>query len=128
MIIFGWNLLLMMLFYFFVGGQTKPFSPEYLNDMYMFDTSTLKWTKIQYRRPPSAQSNSTNQNKNQEAVAVPCPRAGHSISLINSHVFMFGGFGDDGHHHSDLWVFSPITLSWQEVDIKPEERPGARFY
>jgi N-acetylneuraminic acid mutarotase len=121
------------------GGQSKVFSPIYLNDMYIFDTVTLKWTTIEYRSLPdkSLSENFTSLSdpitspskkiQKEEKNVIPCGRAGHTLTLINSHLYLFGGFGEDGHHHSDLWVFSPITLSWQQIVTPPEGTPGGRL-
>ncbi|KAK2960331.1 putative Tip elongation aberrant protein 1 [Blattamonas nauphoetae] len=82
----------------FYGNSSSKSSTSYYDDMYLFDMHTMKWMKIEYRSKEK-----------------PCPRAGATLSLIGSKMYLFGGFGEEK-HHSDIWEFNPITLCWSAVE------------
>jgi hypothetical protein len=85
------------------------YEDQYLNDMFVFDTASLKWTKINYRNKASGRK-----SIDDVVVKIPAPRAGHTFTLVNSYFYLFGGYGG-GVHHDDLWMFSPVTLSWVQI-------------
>jgi N-acetylneuraminic acid mutarotase len=94
------------------------YEDQYVNDMFVFDTASLKWTKINYRNKASGRK-----SIDDVVVKVPSPRAGHTFTLVNSYFYLFGGYGG-GVHHDDLWMFSPVTLSW--VQIVPKSSASAK--
>jgi hypothetical protein len=99
--------------------HNKYFDEEnrHLNDMYIFDTSTVKWSHIEYRSKPDRRRNA------EAVVPIPPPRCGHTFTLVNSYFYVFGGYGG-GVHHDDLWMFSPVTLTWIQVIPKESLEDG----
>ncbi|KAH7820869.1 putative Galactose oxidase, central domain [Monocercomonoides exilis] len=83
------------------GDEGKP---HFFNDLYMFDTVSLKWLALPSR-----------------SEEVPCPRAGHSMTLVGSSIYVFGGFGDD-QHLNDLWELNPLTLCWTKIEPAKKEK------
>ncbi|KAH7816234.1 putative kelch repeat protein [Monocercomonoides exilis] len=83
------------------GGEAKS---HYFNDLYMFDTVSLKWLALPSR-----------------SEEVPCPRAGHSMTLVGSSIYVFGGFGED-QHLNDLWELNPLTLCWTKIEPAKKEK------
>lgn len=58
---------------------------------------------------------------------LPCPRSGHSASLYNGQMYVFGGKNDDSEKLNDLWSFNIHDYNWREIKVKnPETIPVAR--
>ena len=89
-----------------------------LDDCYKFDTSELKFTKIECEGP------------------TPAPRANHSACYYNGKVYVFGGNGGRGYENSvfkDLWEFDLEAKKWTEIQYKenpsyPELRTGHTMF
>ena len=94
------------------GGELATSSEYYhYKDMWKFDVTTLKWTEIQARNPPSA-------------------RSGHSCFLWKSYMIVFGGFFEAAREtkfFADIHVFNLQTEQWltlptSRLSMKPEPR------
>lgn len=60
---------------------------RYSNDLYELQTATWEWRHVRPKAP-----------KNE---AAPCPRLGHSFTMIGSQVFLFGGLANDSDDPKD---------------------------
>jgi N-acetylneuraminic acid mutarotase len=93
-------------------------SSEYhhYKDLWKFDVTTLKWTEIKARNPPSA-------------------RSGHSCFLWKSYMIIFGGFFEAAREtkfYSDLHVFNLQSEQWMafpasRLATKPEPRSACNL-
>ncbi|MBW0493722.1 hypothetical protein O181_033437 [Austropuccinia psidii MF-1] len=89
------------------GGDTKSSDDDPQDDgLYLLNLSTREWTRVK--------------------VSGPCPegRYGHSVAIIGSKFFIFGGQTDNGRFMNDLWSFDLHKLKsgspkWQLIDIPP---------
>lgn len=90
------------------GGDTKIHETDPLDDnLYLLNTSSLKWTVAQTVRPR------------------PCGRYGHSLSNLGARIYVFGGQVDDM-FFDDMWAFDLTT--WRSpaakwVKISPTTPP-----
>lgn len=72
----------------------------------------------------------TNQWENIEIAPgqpIPCPRSGHSASIHNGNMYIFGGKNDDAEKLNDLWVYNLAEKRWVEIEAEgeiPFERSG----
>lgn len=58
---------------------------------------------------------------------MPSPRSGHSASVFNGNMYVFGGKNDSSEKLNDLWVYNIADKRWVEVDAEgdpPIERSG----
>ncbi|RPA81853.1 galactose oxidase [Ascobolus immersus RN42] len=82
------------------GGDNRSQKHDTLdNCLYFLNTSTLQWSK------PSSDSQHS-----------PCGRYGHSLNIVGSRLFLFGG-ESDGHFFQDLSAFDLGSLQ-QDCDWK----------
>lgn len=80
------------------GGDTKIQETDPLDDnLYLLNTSSLKWTVAQTVRPR------------------PCGRYGHSLSNLGARIYVFGGQVDDM-FFDDMWAFDLTT--WRSPTAK----------
>jgi hypothetical protein len=83
-------------------------SSGYLNDIWIFDSSTNTWTLANTGTSPLA-------------------RAYHSMTYIgDDKVMMFGGEDADGNPLNDTWIFDLSDKSWDEIVINSTTIPSAR--
>ena len=87
-----------MLLYIF-GGLTN--DNHTLNDMWLYDLTEKKWTKVDQRG------------------TIPKPRAGHSMNLYEGKIFMFGGLIEVTQESSELFLFDIESYTW--TLLKSEE-------
>jgi len=58
---------------------------------------------------------------------IPCARSGHSASIFNGNMYIFGGKDDSSEKLNDLWVFNIADKRWVEIEAEgeaPFERSG----
>jgi hypothetical protein len=72
------------------GGETK--EGNYLNDMWVFDFITNKWSEVVYSSDD-----------------IPFGRSGHSMVLFNDYLYIFGGKAGNMNETNDLWKFDLKT-------------------
>ena len=76
------------------------------NDVWLFDTLTQRWTEIESHTES------------------PPKRHGHSLTLVNETIYLFGGYGAGG-RLNDTWKLDPVLLNWTFIDVsgsKPTRR------
>jgi len=56
----------------------------------------------------------------------PSPRKGHSATVFNDAMFIFGGCGSNSEAYSDMWMYSFGTNMWSQVRIHGKA-PSARY-
>ena len=72
----------------------------------------------------------TNQWENIEIAPgqpIPCPRSGHSATIHNGNMYVFGGKDDSSEKLNDLWVYNIADKKWIEIEAEgevPFERSG----
>ncbi len=57
----------------------------------------------------------------------PCPRSGHSASIYNGNMYVFGGKDENSEKLNDLWVYNIADKRWVEIEADgeiPFERSG----
>jgi N-acetylneuraminic acid mutarotase len=67
----------------------------------MYDFKTRKWENVEPK------SN-----------VIPEPRAGHSCSIYNDGLYVFGGKDDDNNKLNDLWCFDLKSYIWKEIKVE----------
>lgn len=65
--------------------------------------------------------------------AVPCPRVGHTASVVDDRIYVFGGRGGKAmkplEENGRVWVFDTKTNQWSHLDpAKGSPYPAARSY
>ncbi|KAL1110357.1 hypothetical protein AAG570_007888 [Ranatra chinensis] len=95
---------------------------KYSNELYELQASRWEWKRLRPRAPKFAPP--------------PCPRLGHSFTLIGNKVYLFGGLANDcddtktniPSSHVKLIVFYLDTMCWEELsmDVSEENMPRAR--
>ena len=79
------------------GGHSH--SAEYLNDLYIFDIPTYKWTHVQIDR-------------------APLPRYDHSANVVNGKLVIFGGKSNSGSGClNDIHVYDPASGVWVQPTV-----------
>ena len=87
---------------FFGGFHT---AEHRLNDIWVFDAVAYSWR--QPNKKHNEESAKPCQLVNQEWANVPPPRGGHSATLIQDLLYIFGGYGGSGG-----WNQDPTSASW----------------
>jgi N-acetylneuraminic acid mutarotase len=64
---------------------------KWLSDVYIMDTMSLEWTELSVTG------------------SVPPPRCGHSATMIEKRLLVFGGRGGAGPIMGDLWALKGVT-------------------
>lgn len=64
---------------------------------------------------------------------IPCPRVGHTASVVDDHIYVFGGRGGKSmeplEENGRVWVFDSKMNQWSFLDpIKGSPYPAARSY
>ena len=74
-----------------------------------YDSTIMTWSRITARTP-----------------VVPPPRSGAASVIVGGKLYLFGGYGGGTGRLDDFWCFDFESLTWSEVDVQSEERPGSR--
>lgn len=102
-------------------------SSHRLNDVWVFDSVTLKWSQ------PNAAHNAAAMDVSLAASGwenAPAPRAAHTATMVGEKMWVFGGYGGVGYSRRDLDDLHSLDVStwtWQRVIAKgtaPEKRSG----
>lgn len=82
---------------FYFGGFD---GQKRLKDLYVFDTTTLKWMR------PTIQSK-----------RVPGGRSGHKMVYLNNLLWLFGGIDSHGTYLNDIYTLNLVKWQWSSVPI-----------
>ena len=82
---------------------------EYFNDVYKLSMTTMRWKKVRV-----------------QGEIAPEPRYGHTATLIDNRMFIFGGRGKDEQIFKDIWFLDLDTWTWKAVQ-SPSNPPPERF-
>jgi dynein heavy chain len=97
------------------------------NDLWIYDTTSNEWSQ-----PHPAQ---TETNPDGEVVYkrpwhdVPAPRGAHTCTLVDTQLYIFGGYGGQGfarRDFNDMSILDIETWEWQAVEITGEVHPEPR--
>ncbi|THU68734.1 hypothetical protein C4D60_Mb08t06980 [Musa balbisiana] len=86
---------------------------KWLSDVYILDTISLEWTELSITG------------------SVPQPRCGHSATMVEKRLLIFGGRGGGGPIMSDLWALKGLideeneTPGWTQLKL-PGQNPSPR--
>ncbi|XP_072964441.1 protein GLUTELIN PRECURSOR ACCUMULATION 3 [Typha angustifolia] len=86
---------------------------KWLSDVYILDTISLEWTELSV------------------SGTVPSPRCGHSATMVEKRLLIFGGRGGGGPIMGDLWALKGLieeeneTPGWTQLRL-PGQPPSAR--
>jgi hypothetical protein len=96
---------------------------SWLNDLWMFDIDTQRWTCIQESSDPRADDTQSaigepaRMNANGVRGRVPSRRFGY-VSVVHNHKFvLFGGF-DGSRWLNDMYEFDFATKTWTEIIVR----------
>jgi len=90
----------MLIFGGWTGGRC-------LNDMWLFNMHSHKWTEIKYRNAKDGQ--------------IPSARGGHAAVMINDRfLYVYGGYNHPN-YFDDLWVFDMETRRWHEAQFAQQQ-------
>ncbi|KAH9995850.1 hypothetical protein BJV77DRAFT_211716 [Russula vinacea] len=88
------------------GGADRP---KWYNDTWSFDVSTGEWTELRCTG------------------CVPSPRSGHTASLVDDIMYVYGGLDDDRPVLDDLIALKLSTQQWFTIQ-KMKPSPSGRSY
>ena len=57
---------------------------------------------------------------------IPPPRSGAASVVLNSKLYLYGGYGGGTGRLDDFWMFDLKEQRWSEVDVVSDEKPGCR--
>ena len=80
----------------------------YYNDTFVLDTTKRVWHKVKCTG------------------SLPCPRYGHSVELVGSRMFMFGGRSETG-PLGDMYFLDLVEWTWVPVAVTSAS-PSPRFF
>ncbi|CAN0900643.1 Protein GLUTELIN PRECURSOR ACCUMULATION 3 [Linum grandiflorum] len=86
---------------------------KWLSDVYVLDTISLEWTELAITG------------------AIPPPRCGHTVTMVEKRLLVYGGRGGGGPIMSDLWALKGLideeneTPGWTQLKL-PGQAPSAR--
>ncbi|CAA0814413.1 Galactose oxidase/kelch repeat superfamily protein [Striga hermonthica] len=86
---------------------------KWLSDVYVLDTISLEWTELSVTG------------------TIPPPRCGHSVTMIEKRLLMYGGRGGGGPIMGDLWALKGLvkedneTPGWTQLKL-PGQAPSPR--
>ncbi|XP_039014411.1 protein GLUTELIN PRECURSOR ACCUMULATION 3 isoform X2 [Hibiscus syriacus] len=86
---------------------------KWLSDLYILDTISLEWTELSVTG------------------SVPPPRCGHTATMVEKRLLVFGGRGGGGPIMSDLWALKGLideeneTPGWTQLKL-PGQAPSPR--
>jgi len=95
------------------GGLT---SAGTVNDLWEYSMATGNWTRLH---------DGIDLSSNSSAPQTPHARVGHSVVIMGSEVWVFGGYSVLFGDLNDLWAFDRPTGAWRNV-VAPEPRPAQR--
>ena len=81
------------------------------NDLWQFSLTSRIWKKV--KMIESSGSGYIEPITNEAAESVPSPRCGHAAAVIGVEMFVFGGYGENGHFYLELWRYNMINNSWR---------------
>ena len=99
-----------------------------LNDMWIYDTFDARW--LQPNRDHNKQNDREALLASPLWEGVPSPRGSHSATVVDTNMYVFGGYGGYGHSRRDLndvHILDLLTYSWSRLKPKgspPEKRSG----
>ncbi|XP_022841437.1 tip elongation aberrant protein 1 [Olea europaea var. sylvestris] len=86
---------------------------KWLSDVYVLDTISLEWTELSV------------------SGTIPSPRCGHSVTMVEKRLLMYGGRGGGGPIMGDLWALKGLieeeneTPGWTQLKL-PGQAPSPR--
>ena len=85
---------------------------EYLNDVWVFDTSNPKgeWTPTKIKGD------------------IPSPRYGHTAHIIGDKMILFGGKGPENSNLNDLWFLDLNKFVWSVINPISSRKPMGRLF
>lgn len=86
------------------GGNTHGFKS---NKMFVFNTSSNRWTTLQTKNTPPE-------------------RSSHSAVIKDNKMYVFGGKDIDNNKLSDFWEFDIPTNTWTQIIYEEHEGPISR--
>ncbi|GBG24145.1 Dynein heavy chain 9, axonemal [Hondaea fermentalgiana] len=103
-------------------------SKRRLNDLWMFDTITLQWSCLFPGTSTAIEDSAANgtdegktlcvASKNPASDFAPPPRGGHSASIVEDKMWVFGGYGGQGYarrDHNDLFMLNLPDMTWERA-------------
>jgi len=91
--------------YIFGGRMGVAVDEKLLNDLYMLNTRTFVWTKVDQKG------------------TLPCPRSFHKMVSAGGKLYVFGGCPSEG-RLADLHVFDPAGGAWSALESSTMEGRG----
>lgn len=91
-----------------IFGGSGEGEANYLNDLYVLDLKTMRWTSPEVRG------------------SIPVPRDSHSAVAIGNRLFLYGGDSGD-RYQGGIDVLDMETLTWSRLDVQgpsPSARAG----
>ena len=106
------------------GGEERPRQPVD-NHMHVFTLPLSEHDEVDYQ---IVQAQAT-----AAGAELPSPRIGHTASIVDDRIYMFGGRGGKSmkplEEHGRVWVFDSKLNSWSFLDpVKDSPYPEARSY
>uniref|UniRef100_M4CM37 Galactose oxidase/kelch repeat superfamily protein n=1 Tax=Brassica campestris TaxID=3711 RepID=M4CM37_BRACM len=87
---------------------------KWLSDVYVMDTMSLEWMELTV------------------SGSLPPPRCGHTATMVEKRLLVFGGRGGGGPIMGDLWalkgLIDEVTAQWKRLPISNDEPPPPRAY
>ncbi|KAJ3104628.1 Multiple epidermal growth factor-like domains protein 8 [Phlyctochytrium planicorne] len=97
------------------GGGFEGEQPVDDAAVYCLDVDAMLWIQL---TPSTIPKN----------VANPTPRFGHTLSMIGTCLFSFGGFSmPDRTITNELWVFDTVRRAWKQLEYQSEYTPKPRY-
>lgn len=106
------------------GGEQQPREPVD-NHVHVFTLQSANNDEVDYQVIPAKAAT--------DEGAVPCPRVGHTASVVDDRIYVFGGRGGKAmkplEENGRVWVFDTKTNQWSYIDpAKGSPYPAARSY
>ena len=74
------------------------------NEVAIFNIQANNWVNVKFPR----------------GEALPCPRSGHSASIYNGQMFIFGGKDEESEKLNDLWCYNVAEQFWLKIQVEDE--------
>ena len=71
------------------------------NETSIFNITANNWVNVKFPR----------------GEALPCPRSGHSASIYNGSMYIFGGKDENSEKINDLWCFNIADQMWKRIQL-----------
>lgn len=91
--------------YIFGGRMGTAIDEKLLNDFYMFDTKTCKWTEVEFKG------------------SAPSPRSFHQMVADDGCLYVFGGCPAEG-RLADLYRFELSSATWSQLETSSMDGRG----